>query len=545
MKVADRLRRMYDTFTTGTLSVRPYDLGTRDGLAEFTLPPHCDELERYWINSPFAFVVIYFDNERDEERYHVAEPALDDFHRTLLENLKEDIRNRFVYAQKGNDLDADQFSVLHGEMESMLNQYGVSISDREFYSVLYHLHRGFSGYQRLQPLLDDPHIEDISCDGYGIPVYVYHDEYADIKTNLAFEDAELDDLVIRLGQMSNRQLSVGEPISNATLPDGSRAELVYTEEVSPKGSAFTIRQYDEETMSPVDLVKSGTFSIEQMVYFWLAIENNMNLIFAGGTASGKTTSLNAISMFMSPASKVITIEDTREISLAHENWLSNVTRERLSEGTSIDMYALLRSALRHRPEYIIVGEVRGEEARTLFQAMNTGHTTYSTMHADSVQTVINRLENEPINVPRPMVQSLDILSVQRQTRRGDERVRRAERVVEIGEIDQMAGDLNYSDLYNWEATSDTFAGEFTDSSVLQEIRESLGWSERELREEVRDRKRVLEHLVDRDTSRYDRFTAIVKKYAIDPDDVLEWVDDSDATGDAEDDRELPTADRGD
>ncbi len=158
--------------------------------------------------------------------------------------------------------------------------------------------------------------------------------------------------------------------------------------------------------------------------------------------------MNAVSMFIPPRSKVLSIEDTRELSLYHDNWLSSVTRDRLDD-SDITMYDLLRSALRHRPEYIIVGEVRGEEAVTLFQAMNTGHTTFSTMHADSVQTVINRLENEPINVPRPMVQSLDILCVQVLARSGDERVRRAKTLAEIEGIDQRTGELDYSTSYNW------------------------------------------------------------------------------------------------
>lgn len=277
-------------------------------------------------------------------------------------------------------------------------------------------------------------------------------------------------------------------------------------------------------MTPVDLIDFGTFTPEQMAYFWLAIENRMNLIFAGGTASGKTTSMNAVSMFLPPGSKVITIEDTREISLAHDNWLSNVTRERLSEDANIGMYDLLRSALRHRPEYIIVGEVRGEEALTLFQAMNTGHTTYSTMHADSIQTVINRLENDPINVPRAMVQSLDILSVQTLSRRGDERVRRADSIVEIGGISERTGELNFSELYSWDPATDTVEGDHSDSDVLERIRDVNGWSGREFREEFRDRLRVIEYLVEQGIDGYEQFTAVINRYGRDKDAVLRRID---------------------
>jgi len=272
---------------------------------------------------------------------------------------------------------------------------------------------------------------------------VYHDDYTDIETNVSFgKKSALDNYVIRLAQQSGRHISVGDPMVETTLPDGSRAELALGEEVTPRGSAFTIRQYAEDPLTPIDLVEYGTFSIEQMAYFWLCIEHNKSLIFAGGTASGKTTSMNAVSMFVPPRAKILTIEDTRELSVPRQLALLDHPRASL-RGADIDMYDLLRSALRHRPEYIVVGEVRGAEAITLFQAMNTGHTTFSTMHADSIETVINRLENEPINVPRAMVQSLDMLSIQTLTRSGDQRVRRAKTIGEIGGIDQRTGELDY------------------------------------------------------------------------------------------------------
>jgi len=266
-------------------------------------------------------------------------------------------------------------------------------------------------------------------------------------------------------------------------------------------------------------VEYGTFSIEQMAYFWLCIEHNKSLIFAGGTASGKTTSMNAVSMFVPPRAKILTIEDTRELSLYHDNWLSSITRERRYEGADIDMYDLLRSALRHRPEYIVVGEVRGAEAITLFQAMNTGHTTFSTMHADSIETVINRLENEPINVPRAMVQSLDMLSIQTLTRSGDQRVRRAKTIGEIGGIDQRTGELDYSSAFEWDAETDEFSR--NDSSLMEEIADERGWSRSELLREVRRRERFLELLRGLGVTDYRAFTALVNEYYADPERVMD------------------------
>jgi len=515
-----RLVRTYEMLRGSTLDVRPFRPGEDGPLASFDCPPEHEELDRYWVNAPFAYVVITRDLEESKNRYHAVEPDLNDFEATLRDRVLADIRDPLLYRDEDEPADA---SVLSTELESLLEEYGVDVDMHTFYKLLYYLIRGFRGFGRIDPLMHDPHIEDVSCDGYDLPIFVYHDEYTDIETNIVFEESEeLDNYVVRLAQQSGRHISVGDPVVGTTLPDGSRIELALGEEVTPRGSAFTIRQYADEPFTPIDLINYGTFNVEQMAYLWLAIEHNKSLIFAGGTASGKTTSMNAVSMFIPPRSKVLSIEDTRELSLYHDNWLSSVTRERLHEGADIDMYDLLRSALRHRPEYIIVGEVRGDEAVTLFQAMNTGHTTFSTMHADSIETVINRLENEPINVPRAMIQSLDLLSIQRLTRLDGERVRRSSAISEVGGIDQRTGELDYSNAFTWDADTDTFDRQ--DSSLLDEIQDDRGWTRTELLEELRNRRQFLTTLQERDITDYRQFTALVNEYYADPDRVLERIE---------------------
>jgi flagellar protein FlaI len=512
-----RLRRTYEMLRGSAIDVRPFRPGEDGPLSSFELPPDEEELDRYWVNAPFAYVVIARDDEESEDRYHAVEPDLTSFERSLLERIREDIRDPLLYREVDDQSDEE---VLTEELRNLLEQYGVDVRMHTFHKLLYYLVRDFQGFGRIDPLMHDPHIEDVSCDGYDLPIFVYHDQYTDIETNIKFsEPEELDNYVVRLAQQSGRHVSVGEPVVGTTLPDGSRIELALGEEVTPRGSAFTIRQYADEPFTPIDLIEYGTFNVEQMAYLWLAIENNKSLIFAGGTASGKTTSMNAVSMFIPPRSKVLTIEDTRELALYHDNWLSSVTRERLHEGADIDMYDLLRSALRHRPEYIIVGEVRGEEAVTLFQAMNTGHTTFSTMHADSIETVINRLENEPINVPRPMIQSLDLLSVQRLTRMDGQRVRRSRAISEIDGIDQRTGELDYSNSFTWDPDTDTF--ERNDSSLLDEIQDDRGWTRTQLLEELRNRRTFLRSLQDRNITDYRRFTALVNEYYSEPERVLE------------------------
>ncbi|MFC4543816.1 type II/IV secretion system ATPase subunit [Halosolutus amylolyticus] len=531
------IRRVVEVLQGSTIEVTSYDPATHGPLLEFDGPSEFDEIDRYWVDAPFSFVSIRDDPETNQYRYYTVEPTLREDEGALLETLLDDVRDPLLYREDGTD---DVETLLLETIHEYLERYGAEIDMSTFYRLFYYVHRDFRGYGRLEPIMHDPHVEDVSCDGYDLPIFVYHDEYTDVETNVSFAKEDLDRFVVRLAQHSGRHISIGDPMVETTLPDGSRAELALGEEVTPRGSAFTVRKYADEPFTPVDLLEYGTFSVEQMAYLWLAIEHNKSLIFAGGTASGKTTSMNAISMFIPPRSKVLTIEDTRELELYHDNWLSSVTRERIHEGKDVTMYDLLRSALRHRPEYIVVGEVRGEEAMTLFQAMNTGHTTYSTMHADSVQTVINRLENEPINVPRSMVQSLDILSVQTLTRLEDGRVRRNKVLAEIEGIDQRTGELDYSTAYTWDGETDSFRG--SGSHVLEAIRDERGWSQRELLTELEHRERFLEYLRENDIADYRRFTALVNEYYTDRDSVLEAID-ADESDDRDGDRRVASGRR--
>jgi flagellar protein FlaI len=512
------------TALTGTrIHVPNYDPERHGRLVEDRPSTDEREVERYWLNAPFAYATISYDDEENEHRYRVVEPSLNETELDLLDRVFDDIRDPLLYRDSVSD---DPVEALREELRQRLEEYGVDIGMETFYRLFYYLHRAFLGYGKLDPLMQDPGVEDISCDGSNLPVFVYHEEYTDVETNVAFEGEALNNFVIQLAQRSGRHVSVSDPVVSTTLPDGSRIELALGEEVTPRGSAFTIRKYAEEPFTPVDLMNYGTYDDRMLAFLWLCIEHNKSLIFAGGTAAGKTTSMNAVSMFIPPRSKVVTIEDTRELSLYHENWLSSVTREHMDEG-DITMYDLLRSSLRHRPEYIVVGEVRGEEAITLFQAMNTGHTTFSTLHADSVQTVINRLENDPINVPRPMVQSLDVLSVQVLTRSDGERVRRAKAVSEIEGIDQRTGELDYSNTYSWNGNSDTFTR--NNSELLEEIRQEQGLTQAELLREFRNRRRFLTYLQENDITDFRRFTAMVNKYYADPEEVTEMIDEADVT----------------
>ncbi|MDF1534849.1 MAG: type II/IV secretion system ATPase subunit, partial [Methanosarcinaceae archaeon] len=336
---------------------------------------------------------------------------------------------------------------------------------------------------------------------------------------------ELNSFVIILCQRSGKHISIGEPMIDATMPDGSRLQATLGKEVTTRGSSFTIRKFRGDPITPIDLINFNTCSTEMLAYFWLSIENGKSILFAGGTASGKTSMLNAASLFIPPLAKVISIEDTRELTLHHNNWIAGLTRESFTiSGTGdISMYDLLRSALRQRPEYILVGEVRGEEALTLFQAMSTGHTTYSTMHAGDVQTVVNRLENEPINVPHVMMQSIDILCIQMQTYVGDKRVRRNKSIVEVTGLDPKSQNIRINELYSWDPITDSFKRS-GDSYVINKITQARGWDRNKVADELNKRQRILEYMVKNNMRDYVNVSLVVQAYATNPDMVLDAIE---------------------
>jgi flagellar protein FlaI len=488
-------------------------------------PKGFKEIERYWVYEPFSFITIMYNSNTMEYQYFVCEPDLTDFEAALLERMYEDLRD--ILLRSAVDAEkVDRRRVLKDVCDSLLSIYNIKLTDEVYKKIFYYLERNYIGYGRIDALLRDAQIEDISCNGFNIPVFLYHIKYMNIKTNIVFyNEEELNSIVIRLVQLGGKHISVANPITHSTLPDGSRLEATLGREVTTRGSSFSIRKFRPDPFTPVDIIHHNTMTPEILAYLWLAIENNKNLLFAGGTASGKTSSLNAVSLFIPLTSKVITIEDTRELTLYHSNWVADLTREALSRSASgeIDMFELLRAALRQRPEYIIVGEIRGKEAGTLFQAMNTGHTTYSTMHAGSIQAVVNRLLNEPINIPNMMLQALNIVCIQQLVYMNGQRARRVKTIVEITGIDQKTNNLRINELYKWNSVDDTFE-RLGDSTVVADIMEKRGWDRAHMAEELAKRAKVLQYLTDKNLRDYKSVSVVVHAFYMMPDKVIEMVE---------------------
>jgi flagellar protein FlaI len=486
--------------------------------------PNIEEVEVYPVNEPYAYIRVLHDNSTHEYTYQVLEPVLNPAEKELVGELKQRLFETLEVNTKDLTKDAAH-KAIRGAVDTVLSDYGISLTPVAREKILYNIEKEFLGDGLVDPVMHDKYIEDISCDGVNIPIFVYHTSYENTKTNLMYKQAEdLDSFVTKMAQRAGKHISIAEPILDATMPDGSRIQMTLGSEVTAHGSTFTIRKFREEPITPTDLIEWSTFSPLAVAYLWLAVESGKSAIFAGGTASGKTTSLNAISLFIPPMAKIVSLEDTRELKLPHPNWIPSITRDSFDTNGKgeIDMYELLRAALRQRPEYLIVGEIRGKEALTLFQAMSTGHVTYATMHADSVASVVHRIENPPLSVPRNMLSALDLVCVQAQARIGGQRIRRSKQIIEILDIDPRTNELITNEVFRWHPTTDEirYSGK---SYILEEIMEERGWSEARMKEELKRRQELLEWMRLKMIRHYRDVAKMLISYFRDPEAVIEVV----------------------
>jgi flagellar protein FlaI len=461
-------------------------------VAELPDDPSLATLERYWVVEPFSWVKI----ERVGNQgftYIVVEPPLSQKERTILLETYAQLRDIIIYddSAKGKDERIDPVAVAR-----IVRDFDPTITDERIAILNYYIRRDLTGYGPLEVLMRDPALEDLSCNGYELPVFVFHRTYGSLPTSIRFTEPELNQFVLKLAQKANKQLSLSNPMVDATLPDGARIQITYSEVVSTRGSSFTVRKFRAEPMTPLDLIRYGTYDARTLAFIWLAIEHRKSLLVVGGTASGKTSMMNAASLFIPQNAKIVSLEDTREIQLPHKNWLPTQTRELNAEGIKgdIDLFSLLKACMRQRPEYIIVGEVRGREAQTLFQAMNSGHATLSTIHAGSVYEAINRLTHDPINVPPVMFQALDLVVVQSIYTLGKTRIRRCLSIHEI-EVTQD-GEIHPILLFDWDIQKDTYVRRFEKSRVLDEIAFHCGWDAQEVEAQLKKREEFFTWALD-------------------------------------------------
>ncbi len=483
----------------------------------------------YPLIKPFAFANLVWDKGENHLMYYALEPYLTKEQERELQLIKEivvDLLDINLFEVKG---ESSVREVLKKKVDKVIKDYNMQLSEHEYQKLLYYIYRDFLGLGRIEAMMHDPNIEDISCDGVKIPLYIYHRHYASVPTNIMFTgEDELNKFIIRIAQRCGKHISVAEPLLDGALPDGSRVQATFSshKDIAMHGSTFTIRKFTKDPLTITDLLNFGTLPEMIGAYLWIAIEYRKSLLFAGGTASGKTSFLNAMSMFLPEEMKIVSIEDTPEIRLPHEHWLQKVVRTGFGREDlagrkqgEITMYDLLRAALRERPDELIVGEVRGKEAYVLFQGMATGHSGMATIHGDSVDAVMHRLQTPPISLSAGLLQHLSIIVVLTKARIKGMEVRRIKEIVEVLGLTKNQEPI-INTLFKWDPATDTFEFASDKSYIFQRIIEDKGIEEKDIWEEVQRRTQVLKWMKDNNIRYYIDVGKIIQKYYSAPEEVL-------------------------
>lgn len=476
---------------------------------------------RYVLIAPYATAHIYWNAKENELVYELEEPILNEQEKEILtqvENAMLELINVNVAVE--NTIEATS-EYIDKTAKLLINEMNLKVSETSYSRIFYYLFRDFIGLQEIEPLMKDYYIEDIECNGIGGPVYVIHRIYRNMKTNLHFEDVErLASFVEKLAQRSGRYVSYAQPILDASLPDGSRINATYTKDITSKGPTFSIRKFTKIPWTPIQLIAMSTLSPEMLAYFWILLHYKMSILIAGGTASGKTTLLNALAFFIPPEARVVSIEETREINLPRENWLPAVARPSIGTGKvgEVDLFSLLKSSFRQNPDYLIVGEVRGKEAFVLFQGMASGHSSLSTMHADSVDTLIRRLQTPPIELPPTLMNTLDCVAIMTHAVAGKKETRKLREVVEIVNVNNDGSAIINTPLV-WDAGKNAFFFK-KQSKVFEKIANRQGIPMEKLLNEFNIRTKLLYELYKRKIFGFEEVGSIINEYYKNPEAVL-------------------------
>ena len=477
----------------------------------------------------FAYVNIKWSAAESSLVYLINEPKLTEKEEEILSLIKTSIIEKvdvdFTTLKKG---EAKEY--LKKSFEETVKSIAVMLPPEKQMELMYYIERDFIGLGKIEPLMMDPNIEDISCDGIGIPIYIYHrnPEIGTIRTNIFFySKEELDAFANKITQRCGKTISVAKPLVDASLPDGSRIQITLGTDIAKRGSNFTIRKFTEEPLTPIHIMKYGTLDSKILAFFWILIEYNNSTLIAGGTASGKTSLLNALSLFIKPEMKIVTIEDTSELRLPHPHWVPQVARQAMvgvmgRKLGEVDMFDLLKESLRQRPDFIIVGEVRGKEAYVMFQQLATGHAGFATIHANSMEALIDRLTTPPIELPASLMENLDIIVFIVRVKKGNKYVRRISKIFEIIGFNREKKMPLINEIFVWDPVNDAFKTS-NPSIKLKEITKKAGLTETSIQRDIGNRIKIIEWMLEKNILNYKKFAAVMKLYYADYEKLMEFV----------------------
>lgn len=460
-------------------------------------------------------------------QYNVFKQKYSSEEKLLLSELRENLVDLAISSDESLQVNEDK---LLNDIKNFLfaklanNSQNNAISNEYLDNLARKLFQDLVGYGEIDPLIRDDNLEEIMVIGIDKPVFVYHREYGMMKTNILFKDAgEVMNLIDSIARQINRRIDQESPILDGRLPDGSRVNATIPP-ISADGPSMTIRKFKRDPLTIIDLINSKTISVELAAFFWLCFDGlgvkSANAIISGGTSSGKTTTLNALSSFINPKERIITIEDTLELQIPHEHVIRMETRPPNVENRGeLTMNDLVKNSLRQRPDRIIVGEVRGSEAITLFTALNTGHSGFGTLHSNDARETITRLTNAPMSVPNIMISAIDFIIMQNRIYRSDGvSFRRISEVAEVSGIEE--GVIQLNKIFEWDPQSDTIKNVGITSKTLTEIANVSGNSLNSLYDEIKKREIVLQHMVDQNIRSIRDVSTVLEMYYLDSQKVL-------------------------
>lgn len=460
-------------------------------------------------------------------QYNVFKQKYSSEEKLLLSELRENLVDLAISSDESLQVNEDK---LLNDIKNFLfaklanNSQNNTISNEYLDNLARKLFQDLVGYGEIDPLIRDDNLEEIMVIGIDKPVFVYHREYGMMKTNILFKDAgEVMNLIDSIARQINRRIDQESPILDGRLPDGSRVNATIPP-ISADGPSMTIRKFKRDPLTIIDLINSKTISVELAAFFWLCFDGlgvkSANAIISGGTSSGKTTTLNALSSFINPKERIITIEDTLELQIPHEHVIRMETRPPNVENRGeLTMNDLVKNSLRQRPDRIIVGEVRGSEAITLFTALNTGHSGFGTLHSNDARETITRLTNDPMSVPNIMISAIDFIIMQNRIYRSDGvSFRRISEVAEVSGIEE--GVIQLNKIFEWDPQSDTIKNVGITSKTLTEIANVSGNSLNSLYDEIKNREIVLQHMVDQNIRSIRDVSTVLEMYYLDSQKVL-------------------------
>ncbi len=470
-----------------------------------------------------ADITVYYSERDRAKRYYADIPLLSPYSRVFIDELKNEIIKEVpIELEQITDIEK-AYKVkrrFHNNILKILEKYDLPPKEKTIIGGIL-LHE-MNGLGDIDILIADDWLEEVIINAAKIPVGVYHRKHGWLETNLHVQNEEsISNYSSYIGRKIGRNISTLNPILDAHLLTGDRVNATLYP-ISTKGNTITIRKFARNPWTIISFISPElhTMSVDMAALLWQGIQYEMNIIIAGGTASGKTTTLNCLAGLIQPSHRVISIEDTREIMLPSYmwNWIPTVTRTANPEGLGeVTMLDLMVTSLRMRPDRIIVGEIRrSKEAEVLFEAMHTGHSVYSTLHADTGLQVLKRLAEQPIAVPKSEIQAVNLLVVQHRDRRLN--LRRTMEISEVVPGHEGEPDLNV--IYHWRPKSDTFDLIREPRKYVEEINLHTGMTYKEMKDDIQEKVKILKYMVKRKIDQLDQVGAVMKTYYADPDYVL-------------------------